>query len=129
VAVGYFRCTSIYVLDLGPDIDGGSLLSQVNAVTSELLAAASDADQTAENITASLARLINQLDDLPGGFQGGAATAFENAKLVMQSKLNGITDALHSVANGVRNSGNQFEYADQEAKDEVSRIVADLGGL
>jgi 6 kDa early secretory antigenic target len=104
-------------------------LSQVNAVTSELLAAANDADQTAENITASLARLINQLDDLPGGFQGGAATAFENAKLVMQSKLNEITDALHSVANGVRNSGNQFEYADQEAKDEVSRIVADLGGL
>jgi WXG100 family type VII secretion target len=104
------------------------LANQVNAVTSELLAAASDADQTAENITASLARLMGQLDELPGGFRGSAATAFENAKLTMQQKLNGITDALHSTAQGIRSAGGHFDYADAEAEREVSRIVADLGG-
>jgi WXG100 family type VII secretion target len=104
------------------------LAHQVNAVTAELLAAAKDADQTAENITASLARLMGQLDELPAGFRGSAASMFESARVTMQQKLNHITDALHSVANGIQSSGNQFEYADAEAEREVSAIVATLGG-
>ncbi len=104
------------------------MAQRVNAVTSELLAAAKDADQTAENITASCARLMNQLDDLPGGFKGAAANMFESAKLTMQQKLTGISDALHSVSNGIRSSSHQFEHADQEAEREVSNIVSALGG-
>jgi WXG100 family type VII secretion target len=104
------------------------LADKMNAVTSQLLAAAKDADQTAENITASLARLIGQLDELPGGFKGAAANAFENAKMTMKSKLDNIVDALHSVANGITSSSHQFEYADSEAEAEVSKIVAALGG-
>jgi WXG100 family type VII secretion target len=104
------------------------LADKVNAVTSELLAAAKDADQTAENITASLARLMGQLDELPAGFRGSAANMFDTAKITMQQKLNQITDALHSVANGIQSSSHQFEYADSEAEQEVSKIVAALGG-
>jgi WXG100 family type VII secretion target len=104
------------------------LADKVNAVTSQLLAAAKDADQTAENITASLARLMGQLDELPGGFKGAAANMFESAKLTMKTKLDGITDALHSVSNGIQTSSHQFEYADSEAEAEVSKIIAALGG-
>ena len=105
-----------------------TLANQVNAVTSQLLAGAKDADQTAENITASLARLMGQLDELPGGFKGAAATVFEQAKLTMQDRLNNITDALHSVSNGIRSSSHQFEAADIEAEREVSNILSALGG-
>lgn len=104
------------------------MADRVNAVTSQLLAAAKDADQTAENITASLARLMGQLDELPGGFKGAAATTFESAKITMKQKLEGITDALHSVSGGIRGSSHQFEHADSEAEREVSAIVAMLGG-
>lgn len=105
-----------------------TLANQVNAVTGQLLAAAKDADQTAENITASLARLMGQLDELPGGFKGAAADVFEQAKLTIQGKLSNITDALHSVSNGIQSSSHQFEQADADAEREVSNILSALGG-
>ncbi|MEV6302259.1 WXG100 family type VII secretion target [Actinoplanes sp. NPDC051861] len=100
----------------------------MDAVTGQLLAAAKDADQTAENITASLARLMGQLDDLPGGFKGAAATVFDQTKATMQQKLTNITDALHSVSNGITSSSHKFDAADEEAEREVSSILAALGG-
>ena len=105
-----------------------TLAEKMDAVTGELLAGAKDADQTAENITASLARLMNQLDELPGGFKGAAATQFEQAKIIMQGKLTNITDALHSVSNGITSSSHQFQAADEEAEREVSGILSALGG-
>ncbi|MFC7528563.1 WXG100 family type VII secretion target [Actinoplanes sp. GCM10030250] len=104
------------------------MANEVNAVTDQLLAGAKDADQTAENITASLARLMGQLDDLPGGFKGAAATTFEQTKISIQGKLTNITDALHSVSNGITSSSHQFEAADVEAEREVSSILSALGG-
>lgn len=105
-----------------------TLAEKVNAVTDQLLAAAKDADQTAENITASLARLMGQLDELPAGFRGAAATVFETTRVAMQQKLTNITDALHSVSNGITSSSHQFANADAEAEREVSNILSALGG-
>lgn len=105
-----------------------TLANQVDAVTDELLAGARDADQTAENITASLARLMAQLEELNGGFKGAAATSFDATKLAMQERLKNITDALHSVSNGITSASHQFSHADEEAEREVSSILSALNG-
>ena len=105
-----------------------TLADKVDAVTDELLAGARDADQTAENITASLARLMGQLEELHGGFQGAAASSFTETKLAMQQRLTNITDALHSVSNGITSASHQFSHADEEAQREVSSILSALNG-
>ncbi|MGA8112386.1 MAG: WXG100 family type VII secretion target [Actinocatenispora sp.] len=96
-----------------------------NTETPEMQAAATKADDSGGQISGSMARLMRELEALPGGFQGEAAQMFQQAKNEMHRNLVEITDALNDMAEGIRTAGRDFDASDQESAQEVNRAVAD----
>ena len=89
-------------------------------------AAARKADAAGSEISGGLGRLLNELESLPGGFQGQAALAFQNAKEQMRQDLVKITDALNDLARGIETAGQNFNASDEEAAREVNNAIANM---
>ena len=97
-----------------------------NTQTPEMQAAAKKAKDNGAEIASGMARLMRELEALPGGFKGAAAIEFGKAQATMQASLTKIVDALNDVAEGIETAGRDFDASDQESASEVQKAVSNV---
>jgi WXG100 family type VII secretion target len=100
-----------------------------NAVTPELQAAAKKAEEAGGQISQMMYVLLDELEPMQTGLVGAAGTQFGKVKADINLDLINITDALNEVAEGVRTAGRDFDVADDEAHQEVTKAAADAGSI
>lgn len=100
-----------------------------NAVTPELQAAASKADAAGGQIAQMLSALMENLAPMQTQFVGAGGLSFQKVKSDINQDLVTITDSLNEVAEGIRTSGRDFDVADSEAQQEVTKAAQDAGSI
>lgn len=101
----------------------------LNAITPELQAAATKADDAGGQISQMLSALLINLEPMATGLIGQTGTTFQKVKTDINNDLVIITDSLNEVAEGIRSSGRDFDVADTEAQSEVSKAADDAGNI
>lgn len=97
-----------------------------NTQTPEMQAVAKNARESGSDISGGLARLMQELEALPGGFKGAAAVEFSKVQETMRQSLVKLVDALNDVAEGIDTAGRDFDASDQASADEVSKAVSGI---
>ena len=98
-------------------------------VTPEMLDhAASVATNAGESITASLTRLLNEIQGQAALFQGSAGSAFQNVSAELGSELRSMLDALNQMAGNVSQSNKVFGSTDADAANEITKVAGNAPG-
>ncbi len=101
-------------------------MTVLNTQTPEMQAAAKKARDNGSDIASGLAKLLRELETLPGGFKGAAAVEFGRAQETMRQSLTKVVDALNDVSSGIETAGRDFDASDQDSAQEVQKAVAGL---
>jgi uncharacterized protein YukE len=93
------------------------------------MAAANKADDAGGQLARMMHVLLDNLEPMQQGLVGAAGHTFTRVKADINTDLIAITDALNEVAEGVRTAGRDFDVADDEANQEVTKAAADAGAI
>jgi WXG100 family type VII secretion target len=86
--------------------------------------AAKVATQAGEDIALNLTRLLNEIEGQAAGFKGAAGSTFQNVSNDLGQELRSILEALNGMADNVNQSGQVFGSTDQDASDEIGKVVS-----
>ncbi|HEY4008489.1 MAG TPA: WXG100 family type VII secretion target [Pseudonocardia sp.] len=93
----------------------------------EMQRAATQVQQTNEQIQAKLSQLHNQLAPLAGAWKGEASTAFTALMVRWDNDAKQLNQALQGIGESIQVSGRGYQQAEEAHKQSMSSITSALG--
>ncbi|HEY1486609.1 MAG TPA: WXG100 family type VII secretion target [Micromonosporaceae bacterium] len=102
------------------------MAAKTHATPEMLNNAAKVATQAGEDITLSLTRLLNEVEQQSAAFRGQAGTSFQNVSSQLGQELRSLLEALIEMAGNVSQSGQHFGSTDAAASSEIAKVAHDF---
>ncbi len=102
------------------------MASTTRATPEMLNNAAQVASQAGEDITLSLTRLLNEIEQTAATFKGQAGSSFQQVSSDLGQELRTLLDALNEMAGNVSQSGQAFGSTDADASSEIAKVTAEF---
>ncbi|GAB2759127.1 WXG100 family type VII secretion target [Amycolatopsis magusensis] len=84
--------------------------------------------QTKADMDSNLATLKSNIEETRAGWQGEAATVFNQVMEAFDEKSRKINEALQNIADMLQQSGVKYDTQDTDVKEQVSALGAILNG-